>query len=364
MVGNWLFGVARRTALKAKVMIHKRRAKEREASTLPASQAAEEVWQQVQTLLDEELNRLPDKYRVPVVLCELEGQTIKEAARHLGWPQGTLATRLAQGRRLLAKRLSAHGVALSAGALAALLAQAAASASMPASLISSTTKVASLFAAGKTASGLISAPVVTLTQGVLKAMLLTKLKSATVVLFLMVVLGAGISATVGTFQAPAVGQGPPREQRQDQGQAKPDDRRERVVELKQQLHQMKKKIARLEQETQQRRNKRNPRDTFLADRFNYRIRFETGYTESKEGGRIEIREVWRTRSRIEVGGQYLVRGKYVLPPGERGKLYFYETATGTGARRRRPSTCNPQRWTSRKASLRSFTEWLGPATFI
>jgi RNA polymerase sigma factor (sigma-70 family) len=92
MVSNWLFGVARNTALKAKAMIHKRRVKEREASTLPKSAAAEEVWRQVQGLLDEELGRLPDKYRVSIVLCDLEGKTIREAARHLGWPQGTVAT--------------------------------------------------------------------------------------------------------------------------------------------------------------------------------------------------------------------------------------------------------------------------------
>src|SRR5262249_48322364 len=73
---------------------------------------------------------------------------------------------------------------------------------------------------------------------------------------------------------------------------------------------------------------RKQSDAFLADRFKYRIPFEIGRTETKEGGRIEIREVWGTRPRIEVGGQYLVRGKYVLPPGERGKLYFYETAEG------------------------------------
>jgi len=101
-----------------------------------------------------------------------------------------------------------------------------------------------------------------------------------------------------------------------------------VLELKQQLQQMQNKVARLEQETQPRRKERDTRETSLADLFKYRVSFETGYTESKEGGRIEIREVWGTRPRIEVGGQYLVRGKYVLPPGKRGKLYFYATAGG------------------------------------
>jgi beta-lactamase regulating signal transducer with metallopeptidase domain len=68
--------------------------------------------------------------------------------------------------------------------------------------------------------------------------------------------------------------------------------------------------------------------TFLAKLFKYRVPFETGLTETSEGGRIDIREVRGTRPKIEVGGQYLVRGKYVLPPGERGALYFYASASG------------------------------------
>jgi beta-lactamase regulating signal transducer with metallopeptidase domain len=71
-----------------------------------------------------------------------------------------------------------------------------------------------------------------------------------------------------------------------------------------------------------------PDDNFLANHFKYRVPFETGETQTRNGGRIEIREVWGTRPKIEVGGQYLVRGKYVLPAGEHGKLYFYATASG------------------------------------
>ena len=101
----------------------------------------------------------------------------------------------------------------------------------------------------------------------------------------------------------------------------PDDFRDRVQELKQQLQQLQAKIVRLEQEAQPK-----PDGGDLARLFKHRVPFETGYTETNEGGRIEIREVWGTRPRIEVGGQYLVRGKYVLPRGERGKLYLYQTA--------------------------------------
>jgi hypothetical protein len=157
--------------------------------------------------------------------------------------------------------------------------------------------------------------------------LLTKIKSSCVVLLIlgMTILGAG--GLICRTPADEPPRGTPEKRVQDQ--ANREDLHERVLEMKQQLQQLQNKIAKLELETQP---KRDEHDTFLADHFKYRIQFETGFTESKEGGRIEIREVWGTRPRIEVGGQYLVRGKYVLPKGERGKLYFYETATGDWGR--------------------------------
>ncbi len=194
MVSNWLYGVAHNTALKAKAMIHKRRTKEREAGKVTKPEAAKEVWSQVQTLVDEELGRLPDKYRVPIVLCDLEGKTIKEAARHLDWPQGTVATRLSRGRALLAKRLCKHGPTLSVGPLAAVLSQAAASARVPPPLVASTVKAASLYAAGKAVTtGVVSATVAALTEGVLTSMLLTKLKIAMAALLVIALIGGGVA---------------------------------------------------------------------------------------------------------------------------------------------------------------------------
>jgi RNA polymerase sigma factor (sigma-70 family) len=184
MVGNWLYGVAHNTALKAKAMKGKRRAMERRAAK---AESAPEDDRQLQEFLDRELSRLPEKYRAPIVLCELEGKSLREAARQLSWPQGTVASRLARARALLAKRLSGQGLALSAGAVS--LSQDVARAQVPAPLTVSTIQAASSSAAG----GAIPPKVAALTEGVLKAMLLTKLKGtlAGLILVVVVFLGGG-----------------------------------------------------------------------------------------------------------------------------------------------------------------------------
>src|SRR5260370_31162427 len=111
-----------------------------------------EVWPDLQPLLDQELSRLPDIYRVAIVLCDLEGKTRKKVAQQLGCPEGTVAGRLARARVMLAKRLAQRGVALSGGALAAVLSQNVASAGVPTSMMSSTIKAAGLLATGQTAT--------------------------------------------------------------------------------------------------------------------------------------------------------------------------------------------------------------------
>src|SRR4029077_9441153 len=103
--------------------------RERQVTEMPEPQAPPtDPWHDIQPFLDQELNGLPENYRLPILLCDLEGKTIKEAAQQLGWPQGTLAGRLARGRKLLAKRLGSRGVALSAGSLVVVVSQNAASA--------------------------------------------------------------------------------------------------------------------------------------------------------------------------------------------------------------------------------------------
>src|SRR5215468_8055012 len=105
LLGNWLYGVASRTARVARAAAEKRRAKE--AKAVPREQRAEaSPWQEFQPYLDHELGRLPAKYRIPVILCHLEEKSRQEAARALGVPEGTLSSRLARALTLLARRLT------------------------------------------------------------------------------------------------------------------------------------------------------------------------------------------------------------------------------------------------------------------
>jgi RNA polymerase sigma factor (sigma-70 family) len=192
MVANWLYGVAHQTALKARAAAARRKGRERQVAEMPEPATAEqELWCDLQPLLDEELSRLPDKYRVVLVLCDLECKTRKEAAQYLGCPEGTIAGRLTRARTMLAKRLAQRGVTLSGGALAAVLSQNVASAGVPTSVVSSTIKAASVYAAGQAAAGVISVKVAALTEGVLKTMLLTKLRSIMAVMLVVALIGFG-----------------------------------------------------------------------------------------------------------------------------------------------------------------------------
>src|SRR5580698_6007339 len=133
LLANWLYGVAHQTALKARATAGKRCARERQVTEMPDPVVAEQhPWRDLQPLLDDELSRLPDKYRTVIVLCDLEGKTRKEVACQLAVPEGTVASRMATARRLLAKRLTRHGLAVSGGVLAAVLTEKAAAAGTPA----------------------------------------------------------------------------------------------------------------------------------------------------------------------------------------------------------------------------------------
>jgi RNA polymerase sigma factor (sigma-70 family) len=193
-LANWLHAVATRIALKSRVTILRRLHHEKRAvmSELSDPYAAVEG-RDLRAVLDEELDRLPDKYRVPLVLCYLEGMSYTEAARQLGWRDGTLCGRLARARELLRKRLSRRGLTLSGAALAALTESAVA----PATTVAAAARMAAVFALGEAAgSRAVSSSVATLAQGVLQAMVVAKVKTvvALVAVFCVLACGGGLAA--------------------------------------------------------------------------------------------------------------------------------------------------------------------------
>jgi RNA polymerase sigma factor (sigma-70 family) len=206
-VGHWLYGVAHRTARKARTTRARRQLRERSGAVMPEPAAtAPGLGSDLLPLFDQELTRLPDRYQTVIVLCDLEGKSATEVARQLGVPYGTVTSRLTRGRAVLAKRLARHGLPMTAGALATLLSAGAASACVPAAAVTHTLDVVTAVAVGQaTTAGLISAPVAVLVEGVLKAMQTSKLKAA-LAICLVAVLAVG--GTCG-YQSLATADGAP-----------------------------------------------------------------------------------------------------------------------------------------------------------
>jgi RNA polymerase sigma factor (sigma-70 family) len=186
-VGNWLYEVAYRTAAKARAA--RKWVRERQVVDLPAREA-EPCWQDVRPIVDEELDRLPHKYRAPVVLHYLEGKSYAETARLLGWAEGTVSGRLARAREMLRKRLSRRGLGLPAALLAGALGERLSSAAVPALVIQTTVEAARRFVAGP-ATAVASTPPVKLAEGVLKAMFMNRLRIAAAVVVALGLLGIG-----------------------------------------------------------------------------------------------------------------------------------------------------------------------------
>jgi uncharacterized protein (TIGR03067 family) len=167
---------------------------------LPEPAPRQSPEEDLRPLLERELSRLPEKYRAVVVLCDLEGRSRRDAARLLGWPEGTVCGRLARARALLARRLTRCGVALSGAAVADLAAADPASACMPAATLRAVLRAASPHAAAAT----VPPHVLSLVRGVRRALWLGKLKVAAALFAGAVVLGAGVGVALHKGQRAAL----------------------------------------------------------------------------------------------------------------------------------------------------------------
>jgi len=188
-LGSWLFQVAYHMALRVEARSRRRKSHERQVEDMPSpASAPEAAWSDVRPILDEELSRLPEKYRAPMVLCYLEGKTQEEAAVELCWPAGTVRGRLARARDLLRERLSRRGLALSSAGLTTIL-SGTAEAALPAPLLAATLKAAALLAEGS--AGGVAAEITSLVEGGLQQMFANKCKAAAAVLLTLGALGLG-----------------------------------------------------------------------------------------------------------------------------------------------------------------------------
>ncbi len=225
MVANWLHGVAYRTALKIMTRTVKLQRREKNVLEMHEPEASpKEHRPDLCLLVDQELRGLPENYRFPILLCDLEGKSIKEATQQLGWRQGTLAGRLFRGRQLLAKRLSKRGVALSGGLLAEILSENAVLASLPTSLVASTVNAGSNLVAGlATTEWTVSTHITVLMEDVMTSMMLTKFKTLVAALLVLGMFTLGVVTLIRPTAAqeveadnpPAVGEGAGKPQAQE-----------------------------------------------------------------------------------------------------------------------------------------------------
>jgi RNA polymerase sigma factor (sigma-70 family) len=198
----WLFQVAWRTASRLRSRVTRQRIHEAKAAAAACEVLSGVSWDDIGAALHEEIGRLPARHRVPLVLCYLEGLTALQVAEQLGWPPGTVRSRLARGRERLRSRLIRRGLALSSAAIVAILTADSALAAVPIRLADATTRAALLVAAGGVAAGAVPASILTLTEGVLQTMTMTKLK------LMATVLAVGLATTALALAQERGGIGP------------------------------------------------------------------------------------------------------------------------------------------------------------
>jgi RNA polymerase sigma-70 factor (ECF subfamily) len=197
-LASWLHGVAHRVALDAKARAGRARRHDqrdmRPAADPHPGPPEDITWRELRTVLDSELGRLPEKWRLPLILCYLEGRSQEEAATQLGWSKSTLLRRLEEARSALGRRLTRRGVVWPAALSAVLLSDSVTPAALAPGLVGSTAEAAARLAAGKAAlTAVVSAKVAALIEGMLQTMFVTKLKLVAVALVLALGVGLAVS---------------------------------------------------------------------------------------------------------------------------------------------------------------------------
>ena len=227
-LGPWLHGVAARVARRALATGRRQQPQPLPEEDLIAPAAPDPALADLAVVIDEELGRLPDKYRLPVVLCYLEGRTQEEAARTLGWTKGTVSGRLARAKDLLRGRLTRRGLAPSVGLVAAVLTPETASAAVPASLLIATVRIAAAAVLGGAEAGLIAGSVSSLVRAAMTWMLVARLVKVTAVSLVLGLAAAAVATPILSTGDPGrpgrPGGAPPATAGSATGRANPDPR--------------------------------------------------------------------------------------------------------------------------------------------
>lgn len=195
-LAGWLHAVALRVGLKARGKALLRHQREREAGMMRPNEHNAD-WQQLQPVLDEELGRLADNFRLPIVLCCIEGKTNEEAAAELGWTNGEVRSRLTKGREILRRRLSRQGIALSIGLLFALITERSLAVPLSPATVSSTVSAARALTSGTALpSGMISESAISLADETFRELWWTKAASVAVGLLFIAVIAAAATTAI------------------------------------------------------------------------------------------------------------------------------------------------------------------------
>ncbi len=205
-VAGWLYRVAYRTALRARATVGRRRDLEKRAAAMSEAHEPQRLWDDLQPVLDEEIQRLPAKYRDSIVVRYLQGKSNEEAARQLGVPPGSLSWRLSKALEMLRHRLARRGITSATAVLTALLIENGTDAAVPVPLAAATAKAGVLFACGSAVEGAsVSVRVFLLVEGGLRAMFLQQLTKIVTGLALVLLLGG-----LGVLGYPLLAETPPK----------------------------------------------------------------------------------------------------------------------------------------------------------